>query len=359
MRATVLMLAAVRRYGIAHPERNVVVILQRTRPIGIVSGTVLAQLRPFTAAQLKLIRTLAPGRGGLVAFAPGGPYWHEWDALARAKSYDSFCRNYRVDVCAPTDNQPFFFQASWPTDPSTWERGYVFAPTPFVVLIVSLGILLVLAVLAFVLPLLGVARGTRPTGSSLMFFAAIGLGFLSLEIVLIQRFVLFLGFPTYALSVVLFSLLLFTGAGALLSTRWSEPRRALTGALAFATALMIAAIFGLQPLLRVLIGAPFALRVVITIALLAPVGVMLGTAMPIGLRRLTALHPEGTAWAWGINGIASVLASVLAIAVAIAWGFSAATALAALCYLVALGHAAFGRWPETAAGVGGRLSESA
>jgi hypothetical protein len=163
--------------------------------------------------------------------------------------------------------------------------------------------------------------------------------------VLVQRFVLFLGFPTYALSVVLFSLLLFTGAGALLSDRWRDPRRALITALAAATAFMLAAAWGLQPLLEALIGLPFAARVATTIALLAPVGLLLGMAMPIGLRRLSALHPGTVAWAWGVNGITSVLASVLAIAVAITWGFAWATVVAAACYALALAHAALGRWP--------------
>ena len=351
LRATVLMIEALRRFGIRQPERNVAVVLQtlprvvHTNPQPILSGTVIAQLHPFTSAQLRRIRALAPARHGLVAFLPGGPYWHEWQALAAAKSVDAFCHNYVVDVCAPTDNDPFFFQASRPTHPSTWERGYAFTPTPFVVLVIALGILLVLGVAAFVLPLAVVARARRPTGGSLTFFAAIGLGFLTLEVVLVQRFVLFLGFPTYALSVVLFSLLLFTGAGALFSARWKQPRRALIAALSCATALMVAATFGLQPLLEGMIGEPFALRVALTVALLAPVGLTLGTAMPVGLRRLTALHPGGTAWAWGINGITSVLASTLAVAVAITWGFSAATAFAAACYGVALAHAALGRWP--------------
>src|SRR5262249_27408270 len=157
-------------------------------------------------------------------------------------------------------------------------------------------------------------------------------------------FVLFLGFPTYALSVVLFSLLSFTGAGALLSARWSRPRRPLVAMLAAAIVLILLAAFGLQPLLHDLIGAPLGVRAAITVALVAPVGLSLGTAMPIGLRRLTELYPTGTPWAWGINGITSVLASVLAIAVAIVWGFSAATLLAAGCYAVALAHVAFGRW---------------
>jgi hypothetical protein len=203
----------------------------------------------------------------------------------------------------------------------------------------------VLCALAFGLPLRLMPSGRRPPARAVVFFAAIGLGFLLLEIALIQRFVLFLGFPTYALSVVLFSLLAFTGIGSLLSTRLGGPRRTLIGALAAACVLIAAAAFGLQPLLRELIEWPFAARVALSVALLAPVGLALGMAMPIGLTRLAGLHPDAVPWGWAVNGIASVLASVLAVAVAITWGFAVVTVVALACYLVALLDAARGRWP--------------
>jgi hypothetical protein len=109
--------------------------------------------------------------------------------------------------------------------------------------------------------------------------------------------------------------------------------------------LIAAAAFGLQPLLRALIEWPFAARVALSVALLAPVGLALGMAMPIGLTRLAGLHPGAVPWGWAVNGIASVLASVLAVAVAITWGFAAVTVVALACYLVALLDAARGRWP--------------
>jgi hypothetical protein len=224
-------------------------------------------------------------------------------------------------------------------------------PDPTLILAVTLAILIVLSAAAFALPLALVRREGRPTSGALAYFAAIGLGFLVLEVVLIQRFVLFLGFPTYALSVVLFALLVFTGLGSLLSVRAAQagPRRALVTALS-AGAVMIALVaFGLQPLLRALIDLPFGVRIALTVAMLAPLGIVLGVAMPLGLRRLQALHPTGVAWAWGINGIASVLASVLAVTVAIMFGFTAATLLALACYLGALAHALWGRWPAGAA----------
>lgn len=204
-----------------------------------------------------------------------------------------------------------------------------------------------LCAVAFGLPLRLMPRGERPPAASVAFFAAIGLGFLLLEIALIQRFVLFLGFPTYALSVVLFSLLAFTGTGSMVSARLREPRRALIAALAVGCSLIAAAAFGLQPLLRELIEWPFEARAALTVLLLAPAGLAFGMAMPIGLTRLAGLHRDVVPWAWAVNSIASVLASVLAVAVAITWGFAVVTLLALACYLVAIVDALRGPWPAS------------
>jgi hypothetical protein len=174
-------------------------------------------------------------------------------------------------------------------------------------------------------------------------------GFLVLEVVLIQRLVLFLGFPTYALSVVLFALLLFTGLGSLLTTRPGlGGRRAVTAALTAAGAMIAAVAFGLGPLLHALIDQPFAARLAVSVLVLAPLGLALGAAMPIGLRRVDALWPAAVPWAWGINGVTSVVASVLAVAVAVTAGFTVATLVSLGCYLVALAGAVFGPWPDEA-----------
>jgi hypothetical protein len=352
LRATVLALEALEREGVENPERNVVVILgEYTSPFNSFKyGTVLARLEPFTTAEIGTVRRLADERGDGVAYASGGPYAAGWDELAAAPDHEAFCENASFDFCAPTDDRPFFFNLQRVGHfGETAAPGGLRVPDPTLILATTLAVLLGLSVLAFVLPLALVRRG-RPSVASLGFFAAIGLGFLVLEVVLIQRFVLFLGFPTYALSVVLFALLIFTGAGSLLSTRAErDPRRALIGALSVAVALIALAALGLQPLLRALIDLPFALRIACTVAMLAPLGVVLGMAMPLGLRRLQRLYPDGVAWAWGINGIASVLASVLAITVAITLGYTAATLLALVCYLAALAHAALGRWPDGSA----------
>ena len=347
LRATVLALTALERRGVEDPERHVIVMLGRDT-LNAFFGTVLVGREPFTPEQLTRVRSLGPERTLGVVFAPGFPPRREWRALATAESPEAFCESYSIDVCAPTDDRPFFLNPVRLGDlGEDAPAGSTFiSRTPFLVLLVALGILVALSLLAFVLPLLLVRSAERPPAGSLAFFAAIGLGFLMLEVVLIQRFVLFLGFPTYALSVVLFALLLFTGAGAWLSARLRDPQRGLVLLLGAATLLIVALALGLQPLLRGLIELPFAARVATAVVILAPLGLLLGVAMPVGLRRLSALYPAGVPWAWGINGVTSVLASVLAVFVAINWGFTAATLLAAACYAAAAAHAALGRWPE-------------
>jgi hypothetical protein len=346
LRATVLALTALRDRGVSDPERHVIVMLGRDT-LASFYGTVLVRLEPFTAAEVAKVRRLAARRTRGLVYAPGGPYRREWRGLAAASSPDKFCRDYPLDVCAPTDDRPFFLNPVRLADlgrPLPANSPFI-SRTPFVVLLVALGILAALSVVAFLLPLLLDRRGARPPLRELSYFAAIGLGFLAFEIVLIQRFVLFLGFPTYALSVVLFALLLFTGLGSLLSERLRERRTGLFAALALVTVLIAIAAFALQPLLRGLIDLPFAARVAIAIVLLAPAGLLMGVAMPVGLKRLAGLHPAGVPWAWGINGVTSVLGSVLTIFVALNWGFTVATLLAAACYAAAAAHARLGRWP--------------
>jgi hypothetical protein len=225
-------------------------------------------------------------------------------------------------------------------------EGYTYVANPVSVLFLTLGILLILSGLAFVVPMFMAAAETRPGIAALSYFAAIGLGFMLFEMALIQRLVLFLGYPTYALSVVIFSLLVFSGIGSLLTSRFRDARKALSRALLTTFLLITIAALGLQTVLSLMMYLPFEARVVISILLIMPFGLGLGMAMPMGLTRLSAMTASGIPYAWGVNGIASVLASVLGIAIAIYFGFTATTLAAAACYLFAFVHARWGEWRE-------------
>jgi len=347
LRITVLTLAALDERGVENLEDHVVVIKGRDI-LGEEYATTLSSLEPFTPDQLAEIDALAAERSEGLAFAPNGPYTDEWAELHEVGDWKEFCQGYELNVCPPTDDKPFFFNMQRLSQIGrTSSDGYFYSSDPYTVLMITLAILFVLTAIAYVLPLLIIRGPRRPTSTSLVYFAAIGLGFLLLEIVLIQRLVLFLGFPTYALSIVLFSLLVFTGVGSQLSTRFRSARRALLVDLGLAVALIAISAFAFQPLLRSLIDLPFAARVTVAVAMQAPFGILLGMALPIGIGRFRELFPNSVAYAWGVNGIVSVLGSVLGVAIGINFGFRTATLVAAGCYAVAFLHAWQGRWPTT------------
>jgi hypothetical protein len=170
------------------------------------------------------------------------------------------------------------------------------------------------------------------------YFAALGLGFMFLEVTLIQKFTLFLGYPTYSLSVTLFGLLVFSGLGSLGSERFARRGPAFSYRLFALLAVLVVAYQLVFPsIVEHLIGTPLAVRVAITIALLAPVGLCLGAFLPIGLGVVAAQSEHSrvyVAWAWAINGFFSVIASILSTILAMAFGFKVLLLLALLIYLV-------------------------
>jgi spermidine synthase len=171
----------------------------------------------------------------------------------------------------------------------------------------------------------------KPLAMTLAYFACLGIGFLFVEIPLIQRFILFLDHPVYAFATVLFTLLIASGVGSALSERL--PHRA-------TLALLVVAIL-VYPLLlpfvfRLFLGYPFAVRVVIACVLLAPMGFLMGIPFPKGLARLNEKAPRLIPLAWGINGCASVISSILATIGAMSFGFSAVMLAGAGAYALAL-----------------------
>jgi hypothetical protein len=179
-----------------------------------------------------------------------------------------------------------------------------------------------------IVPLLGLRdtwRAMPHKASAAVYFCAVGVGFMFIEIPLIQKLTLLLGFPTRSLTVTLFSLLLSTGIGALLSSRYTgSPQRA--------SGLLLAALFALLSLWHLVLpyavrefsGSPLAVRTFVAVSLLAPLGVCLGGFLPIGLAAVASAseHPrQFVAWAWAVNALASVVGAILAAILAMMTGF--------------------------------------
>jgi hypothetical protein len=205
----------------------------------------------------------------------------------------------------------------------------------------------VLAFLVIPLILRGGRAHERP--DRLLYFVAVGLGYILVEIAFIQRFVLFLGHPTYALTVVVFLLLLSSGAGSLVSRKWLAQTRNAWLPLAFITAALLLYVFILPGVLNALVGLPFVAKLLVSAVLLVPLGFAMGMPFPTGLRALASIPvPEFPAsaksegqensveWAWAMNAGSSVLGSVLAMVIAIQYGLNATLACGAGAYLTAI-----------------------
>ena len=171
----------------------------------------------------------------------------------------------------------------------------------------------------------------------LCYFGLLGAGFMLVEVSLLQRFVLLLGHPVYSLTVTLFSLLLGTGAGSLLSQRITDAQlqRRIQLVLFGIVLVALLGIVALPPIIAASISASHIARIALAVALITPAGVLMGMPLPAGVRLLAANHAELVPWAWGMNGALSVIGATLAVFIAMNWGFSVTLLTGAAAYLTA------------------------
>jgi MFS family permease len=168
-------------------------------------------------------------------------------------------------------------------------------------------------------------------------FAAIGVGFMLIEIAQMQRLTFLLGHPTFSLSVVLFGLLISSGAGSFVSGRPAAASLASTLPRRLGTLVVTLVLVGLAtpPVVRAFEGFPTPARIAVALVLLVPAGFVMGMAFPIAMRIASMTRPSLTPWFWAINGATSVTASVLAVLISSSWGISAAWWTGVGCYVVA------------------------
>ena len=262
-----------------------------------------------------------------------------------------FVKQYEYDVSPSTDDKPFFFNyyryagllGNAPVSegkPSHLEPYSPDYPVGHMVLLSSLFQITVFAALLILLPLRVLSRGgieTPDTWRIFLFFGALGAGFMFIEIVLMQKMVLFLGHPTYAISVVLTSLLGFSGVGSLLTGRIAAASpRVLRILLLAILGLLLGTALAIDQLLPALLGVPFPGRVTAVVVLLAPLGLALGMAFPLGIRIVMNRCPQLLPWAWAINAFLSVFSSMFCIVLAMEIGFTKVLIIAGLTYTAGL-----------------------
>jgi hypothetical protein len=321
--------------------------------------TVLIARKPLSAEQVARFRSvIAEGRFEPI-YLPGANIPNPFTELLTSPNPAAFQAGYRYDISPVDDNRPFFFYTVQPQDirqflahASRLSADYNInraVPLLFGLLLVSgfaTAVMLWLPRLA-----LG-SRLPREKGvfGFLWYFILIGAGYILIQVALVQKFVLFLGHPTYALTVIIFSMLLSSGIGSFLSDRLiarSEAR--LQAVLAGVVCLVGLLAVAVTPLLGAGVGLALPVKFAISALLIAPAGLLMGMPFPAGLRRLEARHAASVRWAWSLNAAASVFGSVCSIVFAIYFGLRETVLLGALLYLCALSSVWLTRPPDPAA----------
>ena len=302
----------------------------------------LAAVREFAAARkydLVVAPGLSPQEANRYNVLADDELYRAFNELLASKDPGAFYAAYPFDVSPPTDDRPFFgHYFKWEQAGAVWEQlGKTWQPfggAGYYVLVLMLAFAIAAAGACILLPLaLRGLQGTAPyRGPALVYFAMLGLGFLFVEIPLIQQLILLVGRPTYALAAVLFGLLLFCGLGSLLS-----PRLPWRGALAAVMLLAAAYLLLLPDLFQAVLGLSLPARFAVGVLSLAPLGLAMGMPFPKGITWLGGAAPDLVPWAWGVNGAVSVVASVLAALVALSAGFTVVLVAGVACYGVALG----------------------
>jgi len=350
LRVVALALEALRRLGAREPWRHFVIGRENERDLlGYgAKDTVIVKRTPFTEQEAARARQALAEAKMPAVYLPGEQIPNPFTDLIRSADPAAFAANYQYDISPVTDNRPFFFYTVRARD--LW--GFVTLRTSedvkvnlgVMMLFVSLGASVVATAVILLLPrwLLGaVVPRERGALLHLLYFFAVGVGFIMVEVGLIQKFVLFLGNPTYSLTVVVFSLLLASGLGSYASGRLigEDDRR-----LSLALVLVVGVVVGLGALAPVVLDAGVALGVpakcCLSVVLLFPAGFVMGMPFPCGLKRLERVHPNAVRWAWALNSASSVLGSVAAIFLAIHLGLFQTLVVGASAYLLALGSLA-------------------
>jgi hypothetical protein len=354
LRAVSVAMEALHELGVKNPARNFMIISEGELDEDGVPVAVLVKKSAFTAEEEQAARSHLRNNPGLASlYLPSEPQSNPFSSLIAGNDPYAFAQQYPYNVAPVNDDAPFFFftlKLSQVVHGQALENAIDWKVNLGVAVLAMVLVISLVAVLAFlVIPLAWRGHRSHQSAIALLYFVAVGLGYMLVEIAFIQRFVLFLGHPTYALTVVVFLLLLSSGAGSLVSHTWlADPQRTWIP-LALIACGLVGYVVILPDILRTLVGLPFAAKLTVSAGLLVPLGFAMGMPFPTGLRALAwapvpafpgeqgnKTAENAVEWAWALNAGASVLGSVLAMVVAIQFGLTVTLACGVAAYLSAI-----------------------
>ena len=356
---------ALRNAGSADPGRQLAVIRAWN------TSTLLVKRGMFSTVEIAAIKEFARSHSFDTAWYPGmpsseanrfnildAPFLYDGISALLSDEANDFTNRYKFHIQPATDDKPYFFHFfKWSALReilSLRQRGGAgLIEWGYLVLVATLIQAAIAGAALILFPLSQFdrtwPRGTGPAMGS--YFFSLGIAFLFVEIAFIQKFILFLSHPLYAVAVVLSGFLVFAGLGSACSVRmasrlevrgWSPVTVAVAGIVLLALGYIT-----LLPLLfDSLIGLADGARMAVSIMLIAPLAFCMGMPFPLGLQRLAERAPDFIPWAWGINGFASVISAVLATLLAIEFGFTIVIFLSLLLYAGATAMFNCGAWAK-------------
>jgi hypothetical protein len=350
-RAASLASATLLQQGITDPRSHIVILrsMKHLSFEGIENGpdgvaTILVSKLPLSADDLSRMEDISRKMQFDVVSSPR----FSWDStfldLTSGKDPGRLGANLSLNLAPPTDDCPFFFNLLRLRDVGNralWSGGgMTFNLNAVSILAFMLLVVTGLTLLCIMVPLFLTTRKETLSGAlpHFLFFAAIGLGFMLIEISQMERLIIFLGHPTYGLSVVLFTLLLSSGLGSY-STVFIKAGQRGRAAARLLLLLGILIFFGLLTprALEAFQTSTTPGRILVAAIMLFPLGVAMGAPFPLGLKLASSQSDALTPWLWGINGATSVCASVLAVAIAMEVGISTSFWVGFSCYALAFG----------------------
>lgn len=333
-RLTALAAAALRDLGVENPREHIMIVRKMSvepevqGPDGV--GTILVSKKAFSAEDVARVKYRSEELGFEIVLTPDESLDETFSALSGREAPTALFAAYPINIAPPTDDSPFFFHMLRLKDfanPAQWELGKTsFNMKAVATLLMLLVITVVFALLFIILPLVPALRSTvvKTTLPLVVYFAVIGLGFMLVEISLLQRLIIYLGHPVYSLSVVLFSILLAGGVGSYLTKALDGDSVFRHGTKILVVLVAVVGVLGIATpgILTAFDAAALSARVLISVGIVSVMGVVMGTAFPVGMKAASALSQDLTPFLWGVNGATSVVASVLAVVIAITAGIS-------------------------------------
>ena len=348
LRLISLAKAALADLGESDPEKHIIVVQEDTEKLAKwgAQDTVVIFRKPATSVDIA--RTLAACQNSRLRrlYVPGERQENAFAQFLLSSAPDQFLASYPFDVTPVDDDRPFFFYTVQAGDLVKYfarmgdAADYkINKAVPLLMELVGISVLATLVVLALP-PLLLRAKLPAEKGvrGFLLYFLCLGAGYIMIQVALIQKFVLFLGHPTYALTVIVFSMLVSSGLGSFYSRRLihgADRGRLIVILIGVAATVSVLA-FIAAPISEFGVGWPLQAKILVTVCLIAPAAFLMGIPFPTGLTWLEARFPHAVRWAWALNAASSVLGSAGAIFLAIHIGLRSTLLVGAGLYLCAL-----------------------